>query len=459
MNNFKTFQPFFNKCKKSAIPILNYIRIESGIATISDIETWVTFSTDLPDGYYDLIMNEPFLIKPLESENVNYPMLPADDLKTGSVVITTGLIVRYAPHVSDDELRPVMGSIHLDDQYIAATDAHQILFEKGYSENVTPNFVANIPVSMALLSRCKASPNEPLTAHAFANYQTENGSRCKDKKGEFITRETNIKFLFCDCTIVSRLVQGAYPNFIDVIPNFDAMGDKLKCIQVTSEFAIEAAKTFKAFKSKFLSISPIEMNIKNVEMGLTKSWPVPETIPYPQRTPDGVLMPVEIKNNTDKDLNEAFALNPVKLATFTTGFKGNIIIGYHEPARAMALWLEPATMPAYRDVSFKKVPQKALPARVPASVKPTPEPIRQEPVKTEPIRNIRPIPTAKDNTPPALFEYSEKSVALFGNTKPIKEQLMAIGGKFNRHLQHLGQPTAGWIFSRKRLDQVLQLIA
>ncbi|PXV66842.1 hypothetical protein CLV62_104103 [Dysgonomonas alginatilytica] len=45
-----------------------------------------------------------------------------------------------------------------------------------------------------------------------------------------------------------------------------------------------------------------------------------------------------------------------------------------------------------------------------------------------------------------IIDYSEKAFALIGETKPIKEQLGNLGGKFNKHLK-CGE---GWIFSKKK---------
>ena len=58
-----------------------------------------------------------------------------------------------------------------------------------------------------------------------------------------------------------------------------------------------------------------------------------------------------------------------------------------------------------------------------------------------------------------LVEYSEKALALFGNTKPIKSQLKELGGRFNKFLTHQGEKKAGWIFSKKKNDQLKLLLA
>lgn len=79
-------------------------------------------------------------------------------------------------------------------------------------------------------------------------------------------------------------------------------------------------------------------------------------------------------------------------------------------------------------------------------------------------------PAAKKNEPtppverPATFnlvDYSEKSIALFGDTKPIKAKLVACGGRFNPALRPWGGETRvpGWIFPIKARPQVQAIIA
>jgi hypothetical protein len=53
-----------------------------------------------------------------------------------------------------------------------------------------------------------------------------------------------------------------------------------------------------------------------------------------------------------------------------------------------------------------------------------------------------------------LVDYSEKAVALFGNTKPLKEKLKELGGRFNPFLNNNGEKMAGWIFPKSKLSQL-----
>lgn len=59
-----------------------------------------------------------------------------------------------------------------------------------------------------------------------------------------------------------------------------------------------------------------------------------------------------------------------------------------------------------------------------------------------------------------IVGYSEKAIALFGDTKAIKDLLSAMGGKFNPRLTCGDNKKAGWIFSRAKrseLEGVLNL--
>lgn len=53
-----------------------------------------------------------------------------------------------------------------------------------------------------------------------------------------------------------------------------------------------------------------------------------------------------------------------------------------------------------------------------------------------------------------IVDYSDRAFAVIGETKPIKESLKALGGRFNPRLKC----GAGWIFSNKRREKVEQFV-
>jgi hypothetical protein len=56
-------------------------------------------------------------------------------------------------------------------------------------------------------------------------------------------------------------------------------------------------------------------------------------------------------------------------------------------------------------------------------------------------------------------DYSEKALAVFGDTKPIKARLKELGGRFNPNLNHEGEKKAGWIFSKNQEQAIRNLLA
>lgn len=58
-----------------------------------------------------------------------------------------------------------------------------------------------------------------------------------------------------------------------------------------------------------------------------------------------------------------------------------------------------------------------------------------------------------------IVDYSEKAVAVFGDTKTIKDRLKELGGRFNPVLNYNGEKCAGWIFSKNQAGKVMELLA
>lgn len=85
------------------------------------------------------------------------------------------------------------------------------------------------------------------------------------------------------------------------------------------------------------------------------------------------------------------------------------------------------------------------------------------PATPAPPAGPEPDKKAPTNKPAApgnfeLVDYSEKAIALFGDTREIKDQLKEIGGRFNPYLTKNGAKASGWIFSKSKADKVRELI-
>jgi hypothetical protein len=57
-----------------------------------------------------------------------------------------------------------------------------------------------------------------------------------------------------------------------------------------------------------------------------------------------------------------------------------------------------------------------------------------------------------------MIDYSEKAIAVIGDTYEIKEELKKLGGRFNKFLTVDGLRKAGWIFSKNQTDEVSNLL-
>lgn len=61
-----------------------------------------------------------------------------------------------------------------------------------------------------------------------------------------------------------------------------------------------------------------------------------------------------------------------------------------------------------------------------------------------------------------LIDYSEKAIALIGDTKSVKDKFKINGrfiGRFNKNLTVKGQSVSGWIFPKKHHDIVAKIVA
>ena len=87
---------------------------------------------------------------------------------------------------------------------------------------------------------------------------------------------------------------------------------------------------------------------------------------------------------------------------------------------------------------------------------------KESPKQSEPTNEPNDVKASEPVVTPEgleIVDYSEKAIAVFGETKAIKDELKKLGGKFNPALKHNGEKRAGWIFSKKQTDKVRALLA
>jgi hypothetical protein len=75
-------------------------------------------------------------------------------------------------------------------------------------------------------------------------------------------------------------------------------------------------------------------------------------------------------------------------------------------------------------------------------------------IKAQTIENTE-IETLKSNGI-EIINYSDKAIAVIGDTKPIKDKLKSLGGRFNFRLTHptTGEKICGWIFPKSKMEEV-----
>jgi len=74
-------------------------------------------------------------------------------------------------------------------------------------------------------------------------------------------------------------------------------------------------------------------------------------------------------------------------------------------------------------------------------------------IQDKPENNTKPIASELSNDI-EIIDYSEKAIAVIGNTKPIKDILKSQGGRFNFRLKC----GAGWIFPKTKKETIQQLL-
>ena len=74
-----------------------------------------------------------------------------------------------------------------------------------------------------------------------------------------------------------------------------------------------------------------------------------------------------------------------------------------------------------------------------------------------PVQNAAPETVADARV--EIVEYSAKSIAVFGDTKPLRDTLRDLNGLFRAYLTHDGTRCAGWIFSKRREQEVRSALA
>lgn len=161
----------------------------------------------------------------------------------------------------------------------------------------------------------------------------------------------------------------------------------------------------------------------------------------------------QLKNASTNDASVATIEAPVKKQVDYTG-----VPEAEAQAEAIKEQKKAATSKARseRKASAKKT-AKAEPKPIKPKAEVT-EAVKPNPIK--PSAKKEKEPTKKTTPKFTIVDYSEKCVALFGDTKPIKDELKKLGGRFNANLRPFDDDTRvpGWVFPKKCKDDLMKLI-
>lgn len=83
---------------------------------------------------------------------------------------------------------------------------------------------------------------------------------------------------------------------------------------------------------------------------------------------------------------------------------------------------------------------------------------RAERIEGEAVETVAPSCADPESVAVLVVDYSAKAIAVIGDTTPIKDDLKAMGGRFNARLTVEGQKVAGWIFSKSKESDVMAYV-
>lgn len=134
---------------------------------------------------------------------------------------------------SNDELRPTMCGVYFDNGYVVATDAHKLV---KIETNVSGNFILPKKASQQLKNLLP-----------------------KDGEVTLKNNNTNALFTFDNVTIITRLVDGQYPNYNAVIPK-----ENPNRLTIDRQLFISVLKRMEVFSNKQTSLIRLDLSDNEV---------------------------------------------------------------------------------------------------------------------------------------------------------------------------------------------------
>ena len=161
--------------------------------------------------------------------------------------------------------------------------------------------------------------------------------------------------------------------------------------------------------------------------------PSPGLLPAPAAAIPGK---VSIVQYSDKSIAVLGDTKPIKDKLKQLGGRFNASLKVGTSGATSAGWIFPSTQREAVSAALSSETVVAAPSTLPSSS------------SAAPSTGIVTAPAAAAPGKVSVVQYSDKAIAVFGDTKPIKDRLKALGGRYNGSLKHgeFGATAPGWIF-------------
>ena len=191
--------------RRSTLPILTGFNVKNGVASATDMTSYLEMKVDLPDGHYKMVGKN---VEKSGLDQNEFPVSPMIGNKIGTVDRSD--LIRNFDRVekasADDETRYILQSVNLKSEngkaYLTATDGRRLSTSPLDSAKL-PDGSYVIPANLGVGKSLKALSGDTLDISVI------NGS---DGNPEAIS------FTSPNGRVVSRLMEGNYPNINQVIP-------------------------------------------------------------------------------------------------------------------------------------------------------------------------------------------------------------------------------------------------
>lgn len=445
--------------KESTLPVLDNALLENDKLIFTDLDCSIILkgvdftvkSALIPREFFKKIVDKSkeidlerkdgkLFIKTESGGNYNIPDEPVEDfpklpeipnpLKDEIVPKDVERVIKSRAYVANDDLRPIMNGVNLEEKNVVSTDGNFLAF---HSREKKGKFTVHLPAK--LLSVIEADHYE---------VTKDDEQPCGYLSG------TRYDYSF-------HITEGQFPQWKSVIPEkFNSsvtipVAD-LKAIIDEAEPASNQETHLGAFTSD------TKRGILNlIARDLDFSY--------------GYTTNLKVKNSGDS-ITIGLHLQKLK-KILTTEAYDKVEIKMIEPSRATVINNEILLMPlllkneneddviAPGDDDLDQPPRKPVPSKTPKRITGKSSPKKSSPKKKETTKTTK--KSTKAETQPAgevyIVDYSEKAIVVAGETKPIKDTLSEKGGRFNPFLKDAeGNLFPGWVFSKKRLDDVKEAI-